>query len=238
MLAAGPEDGVAGLRIAYSPGLGIRSPDIQVREACDAAAATFAALGATVEEADPDLSGLFPAYDCLRICNRAATYRANGASQARDEMDELVARVLDQAEAYDTDAYIAALGTREALAARMRAFHETYDLLICPTMAVPPLPIGAGPEPKDAHWYQIDGDIWSPYTFVFNMTHQPAASIPCGLTRPDPASGLPGGLPLGLQIVAAPFSDDLVLRAARAFEASREWKRPSFPFRSDAMAAE
>lgn len=100
-----------------------------------------------MEQVDPDLSGLFEAYDCLRICNRAATYRTNGAATARGEMDELVARVLDQAQAYDTDAYIAALSTREALAARMRAFHEDFDLLICPTMAVPPLPLGAGPGP-------------------------------------------------------------------------------------------
>lgn len=70
------------------------------------------------------------------------------------------------------------------------------------------------------------------------MTQQPAASIPCGLTRPDPATGLPGGLPLGLQIVAAPFRDDLVMRAARAFEATRDWQRPAFPFRPADEAAQ
>lgn len=230
IFAAEPEAGVVGLRVAYSPDLGIRDPDQEVRAATDAAAQTFEKLGAHVEQASPDLSGLFDAYDCLRICNRAAAYRANGAGLERSKMDELVARVLDQATAYSTDDYIAALQMREDISARMLAFHQRYDILLTPTMAVTPLPIGAGPGPHDAHWYQIDGRIWSPYTFAFNMTQQPAASIPCGLT--DGRGVAPAGLPIGLQIVAAPFHDDLVLRASRAFEASRPWSRPTFPFPS------
>ncbi len=222
------QESVRGLRIAYSPGLGIRPPDPEVRQATDAAARAFADLGANVEEVDPDLSGLFDAYDCLRICNRAAAYRAAGVAARRADMDEIVARVIEQAAAYSVDDYVAALAAREALSARMRAFHQTHDVLITPTMATLPLPIGSGPGPDDAHWYQIDGDIWSPYTFVFNMTQQPAASIPCGTAaRPDMPEAV---LPIGLQIVAAPYRDALVLRAARAFEAVRDWSRPRFPF--------
>lgn len=223
-----PESGVRGLRIAYSPGLGIRLPDPQVREATDAAARAYGDLGAVVEEVDPDLSGLFEAYDCLRICNRAATYRAAGLGDRHCEMDEIVARVITQATAYSVDDYVAALSTREAIAARMRAFHQTYDLLLTPTMATLPLPIGSGPGPDDAHWYQIDGDIWSPYTFVFNMTQQPAASIACGLAARADSPQI--ALPVGLQIIAAPYRDALVLRAARAYEAVRNWSRPPFPF--------
>ncbi len=224
---AGEAD-ITGLRVAYSPGLGIRMPDPEVRAVTDAAARAFSNLGAEVEEVDPDLSGLFAAYDCLRICNRAAAYRASGAAQQARDMDEIVARVIEQAAAYTVDDYVTALAMRETLSARMRAFHETYDLLITPTMATLPLPIGAGPGPQDAHWYQIDGEIWSPYTFAFNMTQQPAASIACGLaSRP----GAPGAvLPVGLQIIAAPYHDALVLRASRAYEATREWTRPTFPF--------
>ena len=110
------------------------------------------------------------------------------------------------------------------LVARMKAFHDTYDILLTPTVAVAPFPLGTSPQPQDDHWFQIAGRIWSPYTFAFNMTHQPAASIPCGLTGPD--SRQSPGLPIGLQIVAAPFRDDLVLRASQAFEASRQWDYP------------
>lgn len=225
LLAQDPTQGVAGLRIAYSPGLGLVDPDPEVREATDAAALAFEAMGAHVEQVDPDFSGLFDAYNCLRICNRAASYRASGAGDKRDTMDELVARVLDQSREYDADDLIAAMRHRETLAARMMQFHTKYDLLLTPTLAVPPFPLGTGPQDGDDHWFQIGGRIWSPYTFAFNMTHQPAASIPCGLTGPDSKEA--PGLPLGLQIVAAPFRDDLVLRAAHAYEASRSWTYPT-----------
>ncbi|MFW5641458.1 MAG: amidase family protein [Roseicyclus sp.] len=217
-----------GLRVAYSPSLGIRPPDPEVRALTDAAARTFADLGAEVTEVDPDLSGLFEAYDCLRICNRARAYRASGAAGRKGEMDEIVARVIGQAQAYGVDDYVAALAHRETLASRMRRFHERHDLLLTPTMATLPLPIGTGPGPGDAHWYQIGGKVWSPYTFAFNMTQQPAASIPCGLaSRPETPGIL---LPVGLQIVGAPYADALVLRAALAYETTRDWARPAFPF--------
>tara|TARA_R110002020_G_scaffold40118_4_gene118747 strand:+ start:16573 stop:18012 length:1440 start_codon:yes stop_codon:yes gene_type:complete len=224
VLDADPKAGVAGMRIAYSPGLGLVEPDADVRAATDAAAKTFADMGAEVELVNPDFSGLFDAYNCLRICNRAASYRASGAGNAREKMDELVARVLDQAKAYDADDLIAAMRHRETLVSRMKAFHETYDILLTPTVAVAPFPLGTGPQPQDDHWFQIEGRIWSPYTFAFNMTHQPAASIPCGLTGSDSKEA--AGLPIGLQIVAAPFRDDLVLRASQAFEASKPWHHP------------
>ncbi len=225
ILDADAGEGLAGLRVAYSPTLGLVDPDGEVRAATDRAAATFEALGASVEEADPDFSGLFEAYDCLRISFRAGSYRAAGAGEKRGEMDELVARVLDQAQGYSADNFIAALRHREVLAARMQAFHERHDLLLTPTLAVPPLKLGTRPGPKDDHWYQIDGRVWSPYCFAFNLTQQPAASIPCGLTGAGSAEA--PGLPIGLQIVAARFRDDLVLRAARAFEAARDWAYPA-----------
>jgi aspartyl-tRNA(Asn)/glutamyl-tRNA(Gln) amidotransferase subunit A len=224
VLDGNTENGLAGLRIAYSPTLGLVDPDPDVRAATDSAAAVFATLGATVEEVDPDFSGLFQTYDCLRISFRAASYRAAGAGEKRGEMDELVARVLDQSRAFSADDFIAALRHREVLAARMQQFHETYDLLLTPTLAVPPQKLGTKPGPKDDHWYQIDGRVWSPYCFGFNLTQQPAASIPCGLTGADSAEA--PGLPIGLQIVGARFRDDLVLRAARAFEMTRDWSYP------------
>jgi aspartyl-tRNA(Asn)/glutamyl-tRNA(Gln) amidotransferase subunit A len=222
------EGDLKGLRVAYSPTLGIRAPEPEVRALTDAAAKRFEALGAAVTEADPDLSGLFEAYDCLRICNRAAAYRASGAASRRGEMDEIVARVIEQACTYTVDDYVAALTLRESLATRMRRFHETYDILLTPTMATLPLPIVAGPGPRDAHWYEIGGEVWSPYTFAFNMTQQPAASVPCGLAARPRAPWT--RLPVGLQIVGAPHADALVLKAARAYEATRDWARPAFPF--------
>jgi aspartyl-tRNA(Asn)/glutamyl-tRNA(Gln) amidotransferase subunit A len=96
----------------------------------------------------------------------------------------------------------------------MNAFHRRFDLLLTPTVAVPPLPVGQDLNDRhDRHW--ID---WAPFSYPFNMTRQPAATVPCGRTR--------AGLPIGLQIIGRMGEDALVLRAARAFEAARPFPFP------------
>jgi len=217
-------DGVKGLRIAYSPSLGLQDPDRDVRAATDKAAERLGNLGAIVEMVDPGLPGLIDAYNTLRICNRAASYRAAGGDPAR--MDPVVARVLRQAEAFTTSDYIQAEKTRADLQARMQIFHQNWDLLLTPTLAIPPYPVETDNGPDDEHWYMLDGHFWSPYTFPFNMTHQPAASVPCGLTGSGGRADK--GLPIGLQIIAAPMRDDLVLRTAMALETSDPF--PLSPF--------
>ncbi|WP_119168136.1 amidase [Algihabitans albus] len=224
-LAFQPEMALRKLKIAYSPSLGIRDPEPEVARLVDAAVQRFAELGAQVEEATPELPDLFGAYDILRLCNRAAGVGKLSADQ-RAQLDPVVARVVEMAEDYDVNDYVWAQSVRTALKASMLRFHERYDLLLTPTMAVLPHPTGISQSPKDLHWYQMNSEIWSPYTFIFNMTQQPAASIPCGLTGPD--SRAAPGLPVGLQIAAAPFRDDLVLSAAAAFQAVSDFVRPTF----------
>ncbi len=92
----------------------------------------------------------------------------------------------------------------------MTRFHRSWDLLLTPSLPIPAFEVGRfmpkGDEVRD--W--ID---WTPFTYPFNLTQQPAASIPCGFTADS--------LPVGLQIVGPMRRDDLVLRAARAFEQAR-----------------
>jgi aspartyl-tRNA(Asn)/glutamyl-tRNA(Gln) amidotransferase subunit A len=97
----------------------------------------------------------------------------------------------------------------------MASFHQKYDLLLTPMMPIPALPVGQdlNDPATERHW--ID---WSPFSYPFNMTRQPAASIPCGLTGT--------GLPIGLQIVGPLYADARVLRAARAFETTQPQRRP------------
>jgi aspartyl-tRNA(Asn)/glutamyl-tRNA(Gln) amidotransferase subunit A len=87
----------------------------------------------------------------------------------------------------------------------MSRFHESYDLLVTPTLPLAAFDAGREAPASAKRWVN-----WTPFTFPFNLTQQPAASIPCGLTR--------AGLPVGLQIVGPKYADALVLRAARAFE--------------------
>jgi aspartyl-tRNA(Asn)/glutamyl-tRNA(Gln) amidotransferase subunit A len=103
--------------------------------------------------------------------------------------------------------YIAAVNARGALGLHMQKFHRDFDLLLTPTLPLAAFEAGHVAPPG---WDQGNWVPWTPFSFPFNLTQQPAASIPCGFTAQ--------GLPVGLQIVGAKYRDDLVLRAARAFE--------------------
>jgi aspartyl-tRNA(Asn)/glutamyl-tRNA(Gln) amidotransferase subunit A len=97
----------------------------------------------------------------------------------------------------------------------MRQFMQRYDLLVTPTVAVPAFDAKpAGNSPFDPA--TMLG--WTPFSYPFNLTQQPACTIPCGLTS--------AGLPIGLQFVGPMFGDALVLRAARAYESVRPIARP------------
>ena len=112
--------------------------------------------------------------------------------------------------------YVGADLVRTALGAAMMTFHQRYDLLLTPMMPVPALPVGQDLNDPAIERSWID---WSPFSYPFNMTRQPAATVPCGLTR--------DGLPIGLQIVGPLYAEDRVLRAARAFEQTQPERRPT-----------
>ena len=103
--------------------------------------------------------------------------------------------------------YVAATNERGVLGQHMSVFHASYDVLLTPTLPIPAFEVGRiAPAGTDqSNWMH-----WTPFSYPFNLTQQPAASIPCGFTA--------SGLPVGLQIVAAKYRDDLVLRVARAYE--------------------
>ncbi len=104
---------------------------------------------------------------------------------------------------------------RGALGMHMNLFHRDYDLLVTPTLAVPAFDVGkeCPDKPQGGRWTD-----WTPFTYPFNLTQQPAASIPCGFTK--------AGLPVGLHIVGRRYADATVLRAARAFESARPITMP------------
>jgi aspartyl-tRNA(Asn)/glutamyl-tRNA(Gln) amidotransferase subunit A len=213
-VAASLDAGVKGLRIAYSPTLGYARVDAQVRVACDRAAQVFAELGAKVEAADPGFASPRDAFLTLWSSGAAKVVSAFPASEYT-KMDPgllATARLGQSKSALD---WLAADTIRAELGQTMIAFHRTYDLLLTPAVAVPALPVGQDlNDPRtESHW--ID---WTPFSYPFNLTRQPGASLPCGRTS--------GGLPIGLQIVGRLHEDALVLRAARAFETARPFPHP------------
>ena len=110
--------------------------------------------------------------------------------------------------------YLLAFARVSAYWQEVRAFLERFDLLLTPTVAVPPFPVGQ-PPPRDIAGQEVSVLGWMPFTYPFNLTGQPAASVPAGRTEE--------GLPVGLQIVGRRHADRAVLAASAAFEAACPW---------------
>jgi aspartyl-tRNA(Asn)/glutamyl-tRNA(Gln) amidotransferase subunit A len=206
----GLEDGVRGLRIAWSPRLGyVKDLDAEIEAAARKAAQVFADLGAHVEEADPGFA------EPIEILKKiwyavASTLVDDVPPLEREKMDVGLRRMAEQGRRYSLADYLSAHTQRAELAQHMLRFHQRYDLLLTPQMPVPAIEAGRV-TPADGRF----GDEWinwSPYTYPFNLTQQPAASVPCGFSS--------GGLPVALQIVGPLRREDMVLRAARAYEAA------------------
>jgi aspartyl-tRNA(Asn)/glutamyl-tRNA(Gln) amidotransferase subunit A len=112
--------------------------------------------------------------------------------------------------------HLKAVRAREAMGMAMAEFHRRYDLLLLPTMPMPAFEAGQECPVDSANRRWVD---WTPFTYPFNLTRQPAATVPCGLTK--------SGLPIGLQIVGRLYDDATVLRAARAFERIQPFAMPT-----------
>ncbi len=197
-----------GLRVAFSSRLGhVETLDPEIEAAARKAARVLEEQGAIVEEADPPLER---ALDLIRAMwwPVAAAIVDSVPEARRSDMDEGLLRIAERGRAFKVGDYLAAYTARAELHEAMRAFHARYDLLLTPTMPVTALKVGR--EMPEAGDFGDDWLNWSPYTYPFNLTQQPAASVPCGLAA--------NGLPMGVQIVGPLDSDALVLRAARAIE--------------------
>ncbi|WP_128428713.1 amidase [Streptomyces cyaneus] len=203
--ASGLTGGVHGLRVAYSPSLG---GQVAVRPAVAAAVRRaverLAGLGAYVEETDPDFTDPVDAFHTLWFTGAARVTQHLGPHQ-RELLDPGLREICSVGARLTALDYLAAVDVRMELGRRMGRFHDTYDLLVTPTLPLTAFEAGAE-VPKGSGHRRWTG--WTPFTYPFNLTQQPAATVPVGVDG--------DGLPIGLQLVAARHRDDLVLRAAHA----------------------
>jgi aspartyl-tRNA(Asn)/glutamyl-tRNA(Gln) amidotransferase subunit A len=215
----GVTDGVQGLRIAWSPRLGyVERLDPEVEELAADAAQAFAELGAVVEEADPGFGD--PTSTLETLWGAGAWSALKAIPEERwSEMDPGLVDIAVRGRDISGADFIAAANARGALYSTMARFHERYDLLLTPTLATPAFEVEHNTPPNGS--FGADWLAWTPYSYPFNLTLQPAASLPCGFTK--------GDLPVGLQIVGPMGADDLVLAASRAFESLRPWPRLAEP---------
>jgi aspartyl-tRNA(Asn)/glutamyl-tRNA(Gln) amidotransferase subunit A len=212
---AAPVD-VRGLRIAFSPTLGYAPVDAEVAAAVEKAAAVFTDLGARVEQADPGFADPVEAFHVLWFAGAAKSVESLTPAR-RELLDPGLREISEQGARHSALDYLTATACRMELGRLMGAFHEDYDLLLTPTLPIPAFEAGREVPPD---WPSPRWTSWTPFTYPFNMTQQPAASVPCGFTS--------AGLPVGLQVVGPRHADARVLAACRAFEQARPWhdRRP------------
>lgn len=212
----GLQDGLRGLRVAYSPTLGYaRHVDPEIAAALDGVARTLQDLGAIVEAVDPGFEDPLEITTGLWFAGAWQVWRALTAQQQAVADPDFKAQAL-LGEGLGVDVLHALTQRRGLLGSHMRQFMTRHDLLLTPSVAVPAFAVRApGSVSMDAR--EMLG--WTPFSYPFNLTQQPAITVPCGLTR--------DGLPMGMQLVGPMFGDAMVLRAARAYESTRTTLRPA-----------
>lgn len=207
------DKGIKGLRIAYSPTLGHAELDPEVAAAVDKAVATLRKLGAKIDKVDPGFPDPGPIFRVLWWSGaRAALSRLPKDKKAL--LDPGLADVVKQSLEMTPEDYFDAVKARGALGVQMREFMEKYDLLVTPTLPIPAFEAGKLSPVDDGTGKWVN---WTPFSYPFNLTQQPAASVPCGFTK--------AGLPIGLHIIGRMFDDVSVLRAAHAYEGASDWQK-------------
>lgn len=198
-------------RIGFTADLNLSLVDAEVAEICRAGAAAFSDLGAVVEEACPDFSGGLEAFQTLRAVLMASV-RGDLLEHHRDRIAPEIVGNIEKGQTLTAGEVLRAERIRATLFHNVAGFFDSYDILACPTVAVPPyrveqrFPTHIGNQPLATY---ID---WMFLTFVITLTGCPAISVPCGMTRE--------GLPVGLQLVGKPRGEHDLLSAAHLLEAA------------------
>ena len=209
----GLEDGVRGLKLGLSLDFGHVKADPEVRALVAAAATRFEELGAIVEEIGPLIEPLQKSFEALWIGSFATRLRQI-PTQLHGKLDPGFRAAAEKGLGITLADYAKAYEAKSKLARDMALWHRQYDLMLAPVTptAAPPVETLYN---SDAFPRWTKG---APFTLPFNLTGQPAASMPAGLTA--------AGLPVGLQIVGAARADHLVLKAMRAYESTAGWAWP------------
>jgi aspartyl-tRNA(Asn)/glutamyl-tRNA(Gln) amidotransferase subunit A len=202
-------ESMKGKRIAFSPRLGYARKVLGDVEALVAAAARrFEAMGAAVEQVDPSTDDPSDMFQTLWWAG-AGFLLGPLPEEKKAQLDPGLRKMAEEGTKIPLKTYLAANAARGAYGSKLRQFMERYDFILTPSTATVAFDTGRlSPLDDDGRaWMQ-----WTPFSFPFNLTQQPAASINCGFSR--------DGLPVGLQIVGRMFDDAGVLAASAAYEAA------------------
>jgi Asp-tRNA(Asn)/Glu-tRNA(Gln) amidotransferase A subunit family amidase len=200
-----------GMRVAWSPTLGYARPTREVLEIVEDAVRAFEDLGCSVELVEEVMDDPVDLWNAEFYAG-AGTRLKDALRNSPELLDPAVVEILEGALKGTVEEYYAKVFARYELREKVRRFFESYDLLLTPTLPVPPFGAGVNVPPELPDRSIVS---WVYYTYPFNLTGNPAASIPCGFTG--------AGLPVGLQMVVGTNRETDLLRAAAAFETARPW---------------
>jgi aspartyl-tRNA(Asn)/glutamyl-tRNA(Gln) amidotransferase subunit A len=203
----GLDDGVAGLKIAASPTLGYAAlVHDEIDAAFHRAVAVFGELGASITAEDPGIEDPIETY--LTLLKAGYQFSLRNTAPDNKLLSPPIREVVQDPKPITLTQYLQAIEQCQSFARRYQAFHTRYDVLLTPTVAWPAFAADRYfPEEYDRF---PNSRAWVPFTSIFNLTQQPAISVPIGLTSK--------GLPIGLQIVGARGAEATILKAAAAFE--------------------
>jgi aspartyl-tRNA(Asn)/glutamyl-tRNA(Gln) amidotransferase subunit A len=204
---------VKGLRVAWSSNLGHARVDSDVAALAEAGAKVFENMGARVEEVTPSWGTQGPELIRFFWAAHELGYQ-KFLPEWRDKMDPGLVACIESAANHSAADYVAMRVRKLAYVEAIHRFFEDYDLLLTPAVSVAAFPADRL-MPEDWPDHPWDWVQWAEFSYPFNMSHNPAASIPCGFTEK--------GLPVGLQIVGPRMRDLAVLQASAAFEAASPW---------------
>jgi aspartyl-tRNA(Asn)/glutamyl-tRNA(Gln) amidotransferase subunit A len=201
---------VHGLRVAFSPDLGYVHVDAEIAGIVAAAVNELEDAGLLVWQQDPGFDDPIEDFDVLWVAGAARaldTLPAERTGRIDPGLRELWAR----GPGISASRYLQANERRTELGLTMGRFHEDYDVLLTPTMPIAPFEVGHDVPPGNYPGWPA----WTQFSYPFNMTQQPAATVPVGRTE--------AGLPVGLQVIGPRHSDDLVLAVGKLVESLRPW---------------
>jgi aspartyl-tRNA(Asn)/glutamyl-tRNA(Gln) amidotransferase subunit A len=212
-------DRLDGTRIAWRPRLGNERVAADVLRLCGGALRALAGTGAAVEETDAPFENPESVWFVVNGSYRMAQF-GHHLAKHRAIMDPVFVRQMDRVADYSAQELYRGIFQRTALYRRVQAWFEAADIVAMPTLSRTALPIGQdffGPIEIDDEAVPNLRAAWYPYTMPFNLTGNPAVSLPVGLAS--------DGLPLAVQLVARPGEDARLLRVAAALERARPWAR-------------
>lgn len=204
--ANAPLESLAGWRIAYSRDLGYVRVNPDIAQVVDAAIEKMRSLGAEVVEVNPGFADPLETFETLWFAG-ASRIISDLTPEQKSLLDPCFREIGEIGKSITLAQYMAAREQRYEITAHMAAFHERFDLLVTPTMPIGPFDAGMNTPAQSSYTKWTD---WTQFSYPFNLTQQPAASLPCGLDAK--------GLPVGLHLVGRRFQDHAVLAVSKLLE--------------------